>query len=149
MSKKKVATTNLVSGLRLAEKITNSSGITVIPFGVRLTPLFINRLAKWGIDSVDVIVSETTVTESSVTLKHGTTTNIAINAKTGNSVALQEFARDVTAEVTLRFKNLQDDELMMRLRSIALKKLIADGPHCKLNRLRTGSYSSGGNEDQW
>lgn len=134
--------------MRLAEKITNSSGITVIPSGVRLTPLFINRLTKWGIESVDVSVDETTVTEKSVALKHGTTTNIAINAKTGNNVALQEFARDITTEITTRFKNVADDELMMRLRSIALKKLIADGPSGKLNRLRSGSFS-GGSDEQW
>lgn len=148
MSKKKVAVKNLVPGMRLAEKITNSSGITVIPSGVRLTPLFINRLTKWGLESVDVVVDDTTVTDKSSALKHGTTTNIAINTKTGSSAALQEFAKDITVEVTNRFKNLADDELMMRLRSIVLKKLIADGPNGKLNRLRTGSFS-GGSDDQW
>lgn len=134
--------------MRLAEKITNSSGITVIPSGVRLTPLFINRLTKWGIENVEVVVDDTTVTVRSAAFKHGTTTNVAINAKVGSSVALQEFARDINMEVTNRFKNLTDDELMMRLRSIVLKKLIADGPNGKLNRLRNGSFS-GGADDQW
>ncbi len=140
-------TKNLVPGMRLAEKITNSSGITVIPSGVRLTPLFINRLAKWGIESVEISIDETTVTEKSVALKHGTTTNIAINTKTGNSVQLQEFVRDITSEITTRFKNLANDELMMRLRSIALKKLVSDGPNGKLNRLRNGSFSGGSNAE--
>lgn len=136
--KTKLNVAQIKAGMRLAEPITNSSGVTLMPAGIRLTPMFISRIKKWNIESLDVLVEEERPPASAAKPVVRPTLDSSMSAEQ------EEFVRSVAAEVSKRFLNVKDDPLMMELRIIAVKKLIAHGPTGFLNRLRRNAAASEG-----
>lgn len=143
MAKKKIEIGKLAPGMRLAENITNGAGMTLMPSGVRLTPMFISRLEKWSIASVYVLEEETQAEAPQP--RTVAAAAVAMAARPDATQEQQEFARATALAVATWFSNLKEDPLMMQLRNIAIRKLVSDGPDGMLNKLRRGS---GGGEDK-
>ena len=139
MDKKKVRVANLAPGMKLAENIANSSGITLMPEGVRLTPMFIAKLSKWGIEEVEIQVDA----DEARSRVGSHITNPGIAAMPNASVEQREFVEAVSMEVAETFANVVDNPLMMQLRKIALKKRVADGPNGLLASFRSKAAGSG------
>ncbi len=135
MQKKRLGIAGITPGMKLAEPITNSAGVTLMPAGIRLTPMFINRLQKWNVESLEVFVEKERESVSSPptrVLKSRSATSVAIDLAAGQ----EEFARNIALEVSRRFANVKDNPLMMDLRVIVVKRLIGHGEDGFLNRLR-------------
>lgn len=123
--------------MRLAEPITNANGVTLMPAGMRLTPMFISRIKKWNIESLEVLVEEEKPPAAA-------TKPIARPILDPNMTAEQEeFARAIAADVGKRFLNVKNDPLMMELRMIAIRKLIAHGPDGFLGLMRMNAAPEG------
>lgn len=140
----------ITPGMKLAEPITNAGGITLMPAGIRLTPMFIARIKKWNIDTLEVLVDkvrtdqpEESGTRKTTTIKpRGQTSARTRPASGGGEDALsteeEQFARSVASDVSKAFINVRRDPLMMQLRTIVIKRLVALGPDSVLNSLRRG-----------
>lgn len=138
MAKTRVNVSNLNPGMKLAENIANASGITLIPVGVRLTPMFISRLEKWGIEAVDILVEEKEAKE-----EVANPASLALAAMPNASTEQREFMEAITAEVAQTFANVRDNPLMMQLRAVAIKKLVANGPNGCLAAIRMDPDAAG------
>lgn len=132
--------------MKLAEPITNASGITLMPAGIRLTPMFIARIKKWNIDALDVLVEK----------KRQDTDSIPAPAAPGGpaqagrpavrpqeqeitlTAEQEQFARSVAAEVSRAYVNMRSNPLMMMLRAVTIKRLVMAGPDSVINALRRG-----------
>ncbi len=118
--------------MKLAEPITNSGGITLMPAGIRLTPMFIARIKKWGIEFLDVIPDKkkdsTAATPAPTTVRPRTAETITADQ--------EEFARAVVREISGPFVSVRDNETMMLLRASVLKRLIQHGRQGIVNILR-------------
>ena len=138
MLKTKLKISDLTPGMKLGENITNELGVTLMPMGIRLTPMFISRLAKWNVESVMVLVEDQEEDEEKQLQPSNkkNSTNPLVAAKVDTSVEQQEFIKEVSQEVGIWFSDIKDHPLMMQLRSIALKKLVADGRRGRLRALR-------------
>lgn len=124
--------------MKLAEPITNASGLTLMPAGIRLTPMFIARLQKWNIEAIDVIADKTDdarppAGETTVTPKPRTRNEDGEYTITAEQEA---FARAIATEISRNFVNVHDNPLMMQLRASAIKRLILHGPDGIINVLR-------------
>ena len=131
----------IAPGMKLAEPITNASGVTLMPAGIRLTPMFIARIKKWNIESLDVLVEKQ---------RSGSTTQRLNNQSSGslpaqtpvyedeNTLTAEQeaFARSVALEISRPFVNVKDNPLMMQLRAVVIKRVVADGPKGVVNVLR-------------
>ncbi len=149
MEKIRLPLAQITPGMKLAEPITNASGITLMPAGIRLTPMFISRIKKWNIEAIDVLIEKRTDNESRPLPRVGGGTRILrpdaanLRGKTrvipaGNALTAEEeeFARTVIKEVSPPFANLRDNETMMQLRAAVIKKLIQEGRKSAVNKLR-------------
>lgn len=131
-------------GMKLAEPITNPAGITLMPAGIRLTPMFIARIKKWNVEELDVFVEKTKDTERAVKATTRTIKPDSTGADAGNhpgqektlSVEEEKFARSTAIEVSRPFVNLRDNPVMMQLRAAVIRRLIMHGPEGTVNRLR-------------
>ncbi|MCC8107890.1 MAG: hypothetical protein LIQ30_02345 [Planctomycetes bacterium] len=119
--------------MKLAEPITNSGGITLMPAGIRLTPMFIARIKKWGIEFLDVIPDKKK--ENVAAAEPAPTT---VRPRTAETIAAdqEDFARAVVREISGPFVSVRDNETMMLLRASVLKRLIQHGRHGIVNVLR-------------
>ncbi|MDR1612947.1 MAG: hypothetical protein LBT97_09215 [Planctomycetota bacterium] len=147
MDKKRLPLSQIVPGMILAEDIANAAGPALISKGIRLTPMFISRLRKWGFETIDVFLPEQESGKQNGTPGSGGSRVIA--GQVGRSAVTpeqEEFVKSVTRDVSIWFQNLREDPLMMQLRVLAIKKLIAIGPDAMLNQLRTAD--KGGGEGQ-
>ncbi len=149
MEKIRLPLAQITPGMKLAEPITNASGITLMPAGIRLTPMFISRIKKWNIEAVDVIIEKKIETESRIIPAPGSprpaakpgqaavrSAPRAIQSGDTLTAAEEEFARTIVKEVSPAFTNLRENEIMMQLRAAVIKKLIQEGPKSIVNRLR-------------
>jgi hypothetical protein len=133
----------VAAGMILAEDIANASGVTLMPSGIRLTPMFINRLAKWGVETLLVDVPRAEASGEAEQKPPGTAGSRVF---TGKSVRMpstpeqEEFVKKVAREVSVWFQNVHEDPLMMQLRVIAIRKLVSLGPDSLLNQLRAGEW---------
>ncbi len=142
MIKRRLNIAQVAPGMKLAEPITNAAGITLMPAGIRLTPMFIIRLKKWNIVMVDVFTdspaenrSETSVTR--VKRRASGTTSATLTAEQS------EFARLVAGDVSKWFVNVRENPLMMQLRNIVIKRLVAHGKTGMINLMRRpGGYEN-------
>ena len=137
--------------MKLAEPITNSAGITLMPAGIRLTPMFIARIKKWNIDTLEVLVDKMR-TDAVEEIEPRRTTAIRPHTPTGVrdrsgagaggdgalSESQEEFARSVATDVSKIFLNVRQNPLMMQLRAIVIKRLVVKGPDSVVNSLRRG-----------
>lgn len=145
MRKAKLEIHKLTPGMKLAENITNDKGVTMMPSGVRLTPLFISRLDKWKIDSVFVHIEEQEpAAKEDIPADKSPAAVMSIPDRPNASAEQQEFLKSVIFDVGTWFSNVKDNPLMLQLRSIAVKKLVADGPKGKLKAFRVPSDIGGG-----
>lgn len=123
--------------MRLAQAITNSAGVTLMPADIRLTPMFILRLKKWNVETVEVYSERPRHTTRISAPAAGAPAGAASAATAPNMTAEQEqFARAIATEVSRWFVNVRDNPLMMMLRLSAIKRLVAHGPHGLLNLMR-------------
>jgi hypothetical protein len=118
--------------MKLAEPIINPGGVTLMPAGIRLTPMFILRLKKWNIESLEVFVSETSASSGGDT----TRSRRSRTTRAQMTVEQEEFARAVALEVHQWFANVRDNELMTELRNVAVKRLVRHGVGGMLNVMR-------------
>ena len=135
MDKQRLNLSQVTPGMKLAEPITNAGGVTLMPAGIRLTPMFIVRLKKWDIDTIEVFLDEPkekTHAASSQTksVKQSNTSSIAL------AEAQSEFAKAIVDDVNVWFSNVRENQLMMELRAVAIKRLVAHGPNGMINRMR-------------
>ncbi len=133
--------------MKLAEPITNAGGTTLMPAGVRLTPMFLARLKKWNIDEVDVFVEtlhgdaagdSPVGADGAPRSRHTTSIRRQRSGEGATAGAQEQFARSVAAEVARVFTNARENPLMMHLRSIVIKRIVAQGPDSSITALRRG-----------
>lgn len=135
LTKVKLDINQITPGMKLAEPITNASGVTLMPAGLRLTPMFIVRLKKWNLESLEVFVESAPRPAGDGQTRVRNATSVAIGS--GSLTAEQEeFARGVAIEVYKWFANVKDSPLMMQLRSVVTKRLVAHGPEGMINTMR-------------
>lgn len=146
MQKLRVGINKLTPGMLLAENIVNEKGVTMMPQGVRLTPMFIRRLEKWGVTTVSVAVERKSEEPGKESPRAPAQPDPAEAAKDTTSEQ-EAFIMSVVAEVGTWFANVRDNPLMMQLRTVAIKKLIADGPEGKLYQFRQMPAPDGGAVD--
>ena len=131
--------------MKLAEPITNASGVTLMPAGIRLTPMFIARIRKWNIDALDVLLekrrTDTAAARGAMVQKTGQAAQAADPAGEGEApVAAQEdFARATALEISRPFVNVKSNSLMMQLRASVIKALVLHGANGVVNILRRSS----------
>lgn len=137
----------ITPGMKLAEPITNASGITLMPAGIRLTPMFIARIKKWNIGSLDVFVEKKQPDDESARPVQRSGTSIRTGRSRNGQAAEQEmtlteeqeqFARSVASEVSRAFVNMRNNPLMMMMRAVTIKRLVMAGPDAAINLLRRG-----------
>lgn len=129
--------------MKLAEPIANSAGITLMPAGIRLTPMFIVRLKKWNIDTVEVFAEaapkgKTEVVAATRAAPKSSTSTAGISAEQG------EFARSIASDVSRWFMNVRENPLMMQLRNVVIKRLVAHGKTGMINIMRRPPESGEG-----
>lgn len=138
MASTKVEVGQLAPGMRLAEPVHNASGTTLMPAGIRLTPMFIVRLKKWGVTNVTIEVEAKPEPPAASLNPASMTTLTRQLVESPAGAEASQFARDIAQEVMAWFANIKDDPLMHQLRNIAIKKLIAHGEAGVLNVMRRG-----------
>ncbi len=144
MEKNRLPIAQITPGMRLAEPVTNAGGITLMPAGLRLTPMFIARIRKWNIEAIDVVAdaSRGEADDAFSQGRAGKTTAVARRPGDGGDEPLPEaqadFARAVAAEVSRVFVNVRKNPLMMQLRAIVIRRLARKGADSPINRLRRG-----------
>lgn len=114
----KLPISELEPGMITASPITDNRGRIIIPENIRLTPMHINRLSKWGIMFVRVKYDNKEEEKF-----NGNETKTEINLNTNE----KEFMRRLAAKVVNRFKNLPETELNKELRRLAIKHLVLNG----------------------
>jgi hypothetical protein len=140
MEKIRLKVAEITPGMKLAEPIANAGGVTLMPSGIRLTPMFISRIKKWNIDTICVFLDKTKV-ESHATSVRTSSSSTVHRRKTEDGVvpeAQEQFARAVATEVARIFVDVRDNELMMRLRALVIRRLVAKGPDSSIHSLRRG-----------
>lgn len=110
-------------GMRLAKPLLDSGGATLLPAGIRLTPIFASRIRKWGITAIEVESRETRAALS----PSGRSIASIPAAAPAPELEKNPLAEQIAREVESRFVNVADDALMMRLRDIAIRRLVAAG----------------------
>lgn len=150
LDKVRLSTEQITPGMKLGEPITNANGVTLMPSGIRLTPMFIARIRKWNIDFIDVYVDKRP-DGAADPLTEDTPEQPAADDKLppapeeGRSARLtairlsgeqQDFARSVALDISRAFVNVKDNPLMMQLRTVVIKRLVMHGPEGVVNRMR-------------
>ncbi len=140
MAKQTILVSEVTPNMKLAEPIVNASGMTMIPRGVRLTPIFISRLVKWGIVEVEILVEDSAGQAQTSTSRRGKSTTTSTSVGGGDVGAdLIKFVAKIKSEVDEVFSNMSDNPLMLALKTLVIKKLIADGPNGRLDLLRNAT----------
>jgi hypothetical protein len=127
--------------MKLAEPITNAGGITLMPAGIRLTPMFIARIKKWNIDTLEVFADKVggDAPEENASGKTAILAKSSARRDDGTvSEPLEQFARAVATDVAKVFVSVRDNPLMMQLRALAIRRLVGAGPNSPINSLRRG-----------
>lgn len=145
MEKLRLPIARIAPGMKLAEPITNAGGVTLMPAGIRLTPMFIARIRKWNITALDVFVESK---------RAGGPPPPSANplppppVDDENSIAREqeEFARSVAQEISRPFINVRDNPLMMQLRAVVIRSIVAQGQRGLFNLLRQSTATKGEND---
>jgi hypothetical protein len=141
LEKTRLDISQITAGMRLAEPIGSAGGVTLMPAGIRLTPMFIARIKKWNIGTLEVFVDNmpADALEEQPAASTRRKTGVRERGDDGSvSEAREQFARAVAAEMAKVFNNVRENQLMMRLRSIALKRIVAKGANSPIAVLRRG-----------
>ncbi|MCL2001210.1 MAG: hypothetical protein FWG74_07225 [Planctomycetes bacterium] len=132
MEKQRLNMADIMPGMKLAEPVTNRAGITLMPAGIKLTPLFINRLQKWKVEALDVFVEKESRPPSLADRQQNNPESVP---RTGLTAEQNDFSRQIAAEISGRFANVQDNPLMLELQKAATKLLIAYGSDSPINSM--------------
>lgn len=136
----KLALAQVTPGMKLAKAVANAQGVTLMPAGIRLTPMFIARMQKWGLTELDVMVEE--APEAVQSEAEAAMQQLAASHAEA-SQEKRDFMRRIATEVAQRFTSVEDSPLMQQCRTMFVKKLIDHGPTGIVNRLRHGSLAAG------
>ncbi|MCC8190501.1 MAG: hypothetical protein LIP77_07690 [Planctomycetes bacterium] len=136
MKKVKLNINQITAGMKLAEPITNASGVTLMPAGIRLTPMFIVRLKKWNIETLEVFVEANRKSSTNTQIPQQAVARAQTTVRTTMTAEQEQFARTVATEVSRWFLNVRDNPLMMQLRASAVRRLVNAGPDGMINILR-------------
>lgn len=121
MPSKYLPVDDIQAGMIVAKAVSDRDGRVIIPEGGRLTPMAINRLPRWGIIGVEVVVEDAAG-------QAGEADPAAPAAPARKSVEEDlEFAARVTADVELRFANLERTAFNDEYRQIVIRNLIEKG----------------------
>lgn len=139
LDKERLTIDQLAPGMKLAEPITNASGVTLMPAGIRLTPMFIARIRKWNIEALDVLLEKRR--PDTAAKRAALASKAAENARGGTpadapGAQLEEFARRTALEISRPFVNVKNNPLMMQLRASVIKALVLHGAKGVANVLR-------------
>lgn len=119
-------------GMILNQELRDREGKPLLPKGTRLTPLYINRLAKWAISSIAIVdeseSGEEEDADSALEPVMQGTTRIGVDA--------MAFQRAMAVELSARFAGHESNPLMTRIKVCALRKLI----ECGLGGIRGVAY---------
>ena len=110
-------------GMLLAKPLLDSRGGILLPAGIRLTPIFASRIRKWGIAVIEVESHDTRVALS----PNDRTIVPPPEAAPAPEPERDPLAEQFVGEVDERFINVADNALMMTLRGIVIRRLLADG----------------------
>ena len=152
MDKTRLTIDQIAPGMKLAEPITNAGGVTLMPTGIRLTPMFIARIRKWNIDALDVLVEKSrpdpAARRAALARKNA---EPAPKQQPDDSIVFapaagqEEFIRATAGEVSRPFVNVKNNPAMMLLREAVIKGLIAHGKKGVVNILRHPPEEAAGN----
>jgi len=120
MGQKRLNLAELQPGMVVAQTILDNAGRTILQEGGRLTPMIISRLEKWGVTTV-VIKTDESGSMSQLQVAGPPT------AVGENSEAEREFMRKVAEQAIERFRNVENDPLMLDLRKLAVAHLVRNG----------------------
>jgi hypothetical protein len=151
VDKVRLDTEKLAPGMKLGEPIIGANGVTLMPSGIRLTPMFIARIRKGNIARINVYVDKRPDDATDVEETPGHDRNESGHAPAGSgggrprhdtAVRLsrdqQDFIRSVATEVSRVFVNVMENPLMAQLRAATIKRLVMHGPDGVVNRMRRG-----------
>ncbi|MDR2391777.1 MAG: hypothetical protein LBE84_08885 [Planctomycetota bacterium] len=110
-------------GMRLAKSLLDPGGNTLLPAGIRLTPIFASRIRKWGIAAIEVESHDTRAALS----PNDRTVVPSPEAAPDPGPERNPLAEQIVGEVDERFINVAGDALMMKLRGIVIRRLLTDG----------------------
>ncbi|MCX7935457.1 MAG: hypothetical protein N3A66_09395 [Planctomycetota bacterium] len=120
MGQKRLNLAELQPGMVVAQTILDNSGRTILQEGGRLTPMIIGRLEKWGVTTVVIKTDDSGV----MAKPQAAGTGVAAAAA---SEADREFMRKVAEQAIERFRNVENDPLMLELRKLAVAHLVRSG----------------------
>lgn len=125
------------SDMKLTKPVVNASGMVLMPEGIRLTPIFIDRLKKWGVQTVDIVTEKE---EAPAAASQG-----RVSGPTRVTEVDRDFAQRVAEDVAKRFVYCKDNPLMAQLRVIVARQLFYHGSRGMLNVMRfdTGAMTGG------
>lgn len=134
MGQQTIDISQATSDMKLIKPVTNASGMVLMPEGIRLTPIFIDRLKKWGVQTVEVMTEKDESPAAPVPQA-----DARASGPTRILEADRGFAQRITGDVAKRFVLCKDYPLMMQLRTIVAKHLFQHGPKGMLNTIRFDS----------
>ncbi len=120
MGQRRLNLAELQPGMIVAQTILDNAGRTILQEGGRLTPLIISRLEKWGVTTVVI------KTDDSGVMAKPQAAAAAVDAASA-SEADREFMRQVAEAAIERFRNVENDPLMLELRKLAVAHLVRNG----------------------
>lgn len=152
LNKVRLNISKISPGMKLAEPITNPAGITLMPAGIRLTPMFIARIKKWNVQELDVFVEkprDTSLRTSKPAAPKPTEVKPAapqggkppapaVEQENTLTAEEEEFARATTVEISRPFINVKNNPIMMQLRAVVIRRLVMHGRDGAVNVLRRG-----------
>lgn len=142
----------IVPGMTLAEPITNAGGVTLMPAGIRLTPMFIARIRKWNIGALDVIAEkkpDPARPSDTVVIRRAEAAQAKQReAENPRPADREDFARRTALEISRPFVAVKTNPLMMQLRAAVIKKLVAHGMNGPVNVLRRAAEQAPAEPEQ-
>ena len=122
MPEKQITAAEAQPGMILVQDVMDKDGRVLIPQGVRLTPMYLSRLLKWGVANL--------VIEETAPAAPPEPNAMPMPTRQANATQEQQvFAQAVATAIQARFAMVENDPLMMQLRSVALRQLLALGPN--------------------
>ncbi|MBN2712026.1 MAG: hypothetical protein JXR97_06265 [Planctomycetes bacterium] len=118
MSVRKCGINDLQPGMMLSQQVMDDKGRVVMPEGARLTPMYIKRLAKWGVEEVMVVDNESETTLKAIGVEEEKPEKPTITPEE------REAMRNIAAIIAERFSNTSGDEVMEELKRLTVRHLV-------------------------
>ena len=115
----KIEINDAKSGMILERSVMDNKGRVILNEGSELKPLHISKLAKWGTELVYV------KDQDSVEKNRISQPGEAVDGEgEGHEANTEIIRRDITDKVEKVFSRVKDDELMKRLKDLAIRNQI-------------------------